>query len=60
MTTVQTFTLYVYRFVLPNPECYETVGSGTFNDKAVRVQSEDGDLLVYAVNRDEFSADGYV
>ena len=49
----------IYSFTIPNPECYETIGSGIFNDKMIRVESGDGgDLLVYAINRDEFSADG--
>ena len=49
----------IFSFTIPNPECYETIGSGIFNDKMIRVESGDGgDLLVYAINRDEFSADG--
>ena len=47
-----------FSFSLPNPECYETIGSGVFGNEAIRVQSMSADLLVYAVNRDEFSADG--
>ena len=51
--------ILAFSFTIPNPECYETIGSGIFNDKMIRVESGDGgDLLVYAINRDEFSADG--
>ncbi|XP_067942948.1 uncharacterized protein [Watersipora subatra] len=50
----------VSRFTIPDAECMETVGSGIFPAKSIRVDAASGlDLLVYAVNRDQFSADGW-
>ena len=49
----------LFRFTVPDAQCFEIVGSGVYNNRAIRVTSDDGrDLLVYAVNRDEHSADG--
>jgi len=54
----QIFILFSCRFVISPPECYEMIGTDQWNDKAIRVESlRNTDLLVYAVNRDEWSAD---